>query len=192
MLENIFLNYKLEEIWKETFGVYFVVLLQHWPWATKENHVPSVSPRAEFRKLDLSNDHARVLPLDRDVCFDAIESIGRSVELLLAFAITIILSFRSRRDLWPRFLFSPRHVHVYKWGLLFDGGRGRSFCVGATFVAPQFQHEYILSVTPAADKLLLALASTVILGSESHGTPLTLTASLNNEHKLILHASSVH
>jgi hypothetical protein len=34
-----------------------------------------------------------------------------------------------------------------KWGLLLDEGRGRPFCGGATFVAPQFQHEYIRAVT---------------------------------------------
>jgi hypothetical protein len=29
---------------------------------------------------------------------------------------------QSPRDLWPRFLFSPRHVRVSKWDLLFDEG----------------------------------------------------------------------
>jgi hypothetical protein len=47
----------------------------------------------------------------------------------------VVLGFRSRRDLWPRFLFSSRHVRVYKWGLLFDEVRGRFFCVGTTYVA---------------------------------------------------------
>jgi hypothetical protein len=43
---------------------------------------------------------------------------------------------QSPRDPWPRFLFFHRHVRVYKWGLYFDEGRGRSFYIGATFVAP--------------------------------------------------------
>jgi ribosomal protein L36 len=33
----------------------------------------------------------------------------------------------------------PPDMHVFeKWGLLFDEGRGRSFCGFATFIAPQF------------------------------------------------------
>jgi hypothetical protein len=35
-----------------------------------------------------------------------------TAKLLLALASIVILGFRSRRDLWPRFLFSPRQVRV--------------------------------------------------------------------------------
>jgi hypothetical protein len=37
-------------------------------------------------------------------------TLGWPVKLLMAFASTVILGFRPRRDLWPRFLLSPRHV----------------------------------------------------------------------------------
>jgi hypothetical protein len=79
----------------------------------------------------------------------ACQSFGRSVKLLLVLASTVIPGFRSPRDRWRRFLFSPRHVLVQKLGLLFNEGRGQSLCVGATSVAPQFQHEYIRAVTAA-------------------------------------------
>jgi hypothetical protein len=39
-------------------------------------------------------------------------SIGQSVKLLLAFASTVILGFRSRRDILQRFSFSPRQVRI--------------------------------------------------------------------------------
>jgi hypothetical protein len=42
--------------------------------------------------------------------------VDQSVKFQLVLARTIILGFRSRRDPWPRFLFSPRHVHVYRNG----------------------------------------------------------------------------
>jgi hypothetical protein len=46
--------------------------------------------------------------------------------LLLAFASTIILGY-SLFEIHDQDFFSPRHVHVYKWGLLFDeGGVGLS------------------------------------------------------------------
>jgi hypothetical protein len=54
-------------------------------------------------------------------------------------------------------LFSPRHVRVWEMDLLFNFGRDRSFSGGATFVAPQFQHEYIGAVT--ASRSLWALCT---------------------------------
>lgn len=56
---------------------------------------------------------------------------SRSIKWLLVLASTAILVFRSRHDLWPRFIFFLKHVIVYKWGLLFDEERVWSFCVGA-------------------------------------------------------------
>jgi hypothetical protein len=38
--------------------------------------------------------------------------VHRSVKLLLFLASTVILDFRSRRNLWARLLFSPRHIRV--------------------------------------------------------------------------------
>jgi hypothetical protein len=45
------------------------------------------------------------------------------------------------------FLFCARHVRVLEVGPSLRWGRGRSLYVGATFVAPSFQHEYIRAVT---------------------------------------------
>jgi hypothetical protein len=49
-------------------------------------------------------------------------TVSRLVKLPLAFA-SIYSWLQSPRDPWPRFLFSPRHVRVSKWGLLFDKER---------------------------------------------------------------------
>jgi hypothetical protein len=46
--------------------------------------------------------------------------IGRWVKLLLAQAKIVILGFESRRDPWPRFLFSPRHGRVLQVGSLLE------------------------------------------------------------------------
>jgi hypothetical protein len=56
-------------------------------------------------------------------------------------------------------LLLPRHVHVHKWGLVFGEGRGSAFLC----------RRYVCC-TVVTDKLLLGLASTVTLGSESRGT----------------------
>jgi hypothetical protein len=84
-----------------------------------------------------------------------------SVKLLLSFVSTTILGSVSHRDLWPRFLLSPRHLHVQKWSLLFDKGRSQFFYVGAIFVA---------LLATFSGKFLLVLASTVNLGSKSWRT----------------------
>jgi hypothetical protein len=57
-------------------------------------------------------------------------------------------------------------IHVFRiWASSFTTVRGRSFCVGATFVLPQYSlTDWLIA------KLLLALASSVVLGSEPQGT----------------------
>jgi hypothetical protein len=77
--------------------------------------------------------------------FNAYRSVDRSVRLLLAWPTQSFLASVSRS--MTRIFSSPTHIRVSKWGLLFDEGRNRSSYVGATFVAPQFQHEYIRAVT---------------------------------------------
>jgi hypothetical protein len=47
--------------------------------------------------------------------------------LLLALASTVILGFRSRRDILSRFLFLLDMYLFEKWGLLFDKGRRSVF-----------------------------------------------------------------
>jgi hypothetical protein len=40
-------------------------------------------------------------------------------------------------EIFDKDCFSLLDMYVFeKWGLLFDEGRGRSFCGGATFVTP--------------------------------------------------------
>jgi hypothetical protein len=75
--------------------------------------------------------------------------IGRSFKLMLVFASTVVPGF-SLFEIHDQDLYSLLDMNVFpNGGLLFDegGGGGRCFYVGATFDAPQFQHEYIRPVT---------------------------------------------
>jgi hypothetical protein len=69
-------------------------------------------------------------------------SVGRSVKLLLAFASTLIPGLVSSRTMTNIFVLSCFEIRR-----LLRRGRDRSFCVGDRFVAPQFQHEYIRTLT---------------------------------------------
>jgi hypothetical protein len=63
----------------------------------------------------------------RHVLEDSRLQVGPSVKLLLVLASTVIPVFRSRRNPWTKFLFSPRHTRVSKCDLHFDeGGVGLS------------------------------------------------------------------
>jgi hypothetical protein len=81
------------------------------------------------------SDELRLLNIKHTFLFQMYEyfkrgragNICRSVTFLLTLASTVILGFRSRRDLRPSFLFSPRHERVWKWSLSFYEGRGSVF-----------------------------------------------------------------
>jgi hypothetical protein len=67
-------------------------------------------------------------------------SVGRSATLLLGFASTIISGFSLSRSIIKIFVLSYTCTCL-EMGPPLWRGRGRSFCVGATFVTPYFQHD---------------------------------------------------
>jgi hypothetical protein len=69
-------------------------------------------------------------------------AIGRSVKLLLAFASTVTPEF-SLLKIHDDDFYSLLYVYVVQNGASSSTKEGRSFYVGATYVAPWFQHEYI-------------------------------------------------
>jgi hypothetical protein len=85
-------------------------------------------------------------------------SLGRSVKLLLALDSTVNLGFGS---IFLSFLILLR---VLKWGLLFNERQGLT-TTGHSLTDLLCQTHIDLTA-----KLMLALGSTLILGSESHGT----------------------
>jgi hypothetical protein len=82
---------------------------------------------------------------------------GPSDKLLLGFASTVISGF-TLLEIHDQDFYSLLDTYVFGNGASSstkEGGGVRSFYVGATFVAPQFQHEYIRTVT--ASRSLWAL-----------------------------------
>jgi hypothetical protein len=76
--------------------------------------------------------------------------VGRSLKFMLAFASTVIPGF-SLLEIHGQDIY-PLLDMCFEMGPPLRRGRGRCFCVGATFAAPQFQPEYIRAVT--ASRLL--------------------------------------
>jgi hypothetical protein len=79
--------------------------------------------------------------------------LGRSVKLLLVFVSTVIPGF-SLLEIYDQYFCSPLDVCMF-----LRRGKGQPLYVDATFVAPQFQHEYIRAVT--ASRSLLTLCASV-------------------------------
>jgi hypothetical protein len=61
---------------------------------------------------------------------------------------TVIPGFRSPRDPWPRFLFSPRHIRAQKWGFLFDNGKRKWLMRGKNL---KYMHAWLYSVTSSSE-----------------------------------------
>jgi hypothetical protein len=113
-------------------------------------------PSAKIQSQHISRD---------DTCYPN-QQISRLVarwdKLLLVLASTVILGFRSHRDLWSRFLFFPRHVPGLDVGPSLQPGEKSIFL---------FTRNVCWTVHSALTaKMLLAPASIMILGSKYQDT----------------------
>jgi hypothetical protein len=77
--------------------------------------------------------------------FNLYKVIGRLVKLLLVFASAVIPVF-SLLEIHDQDIYSLLDMRAFRNGAS-SAKEDRCFYVGATFVAPQFQHEYIRAVT---------------------------------------------
>jgi hypothetical protein len=71
--------------------------------------ITQIPRNSRFRYFDIDVKNTQGNGQRASVHF-TVRSVGRSVKLLLILISTVILVVRSPRDLWPRFLLSPRHV----------------------------------------------------------------------------------